>query len=91
VTHKTTPKFWAFHNALPEDIQLAAAKAFALLKADPRHPSLQFKKLSGMQTWSARINDNFRAVAVESDPYFVWIWIGSHDEYKLVIRSKRNI
>jgi hypothetical protein len=90
VKHKTTPKFWELHNALPEDVRSASAKAFDLLKANPHHPSLQFKKLSGTKGWSARINDNFRAVAAESGQDFVWVWIGSHADYNLVIRGKRK-
>jgi hypothetical protein len=70
------------------DIQTAAAKAFIQIKADPRHPSLHFKKLSGTERWSARINDNYRAVAIKSGEIWVWIWIGSHADYNQTIRAK---
>jgi uncharacterized membrane protein len=67
VKHAASRKFWQFHAALPAEIQTAAAKAFALLKHDPRHPSLQFKKLTNKPYWSVRINNNYRALAVRDD------------------------
>jgi hypothetical protein len=88
VIHKASPKFWKHHDALPEDIQVAALKAFRLLKDDARHPSLQFKKLSGSNYWSVRINDNYRALAVSSGEIWVWFWAGPHDEYSLLIKGK---
>jgi hypothetical protein len=40
-----SPEFWAAYRRLPENIRNLADKNFALLKADPRHPSLHFKPL----------------------------------------------
>jgi hypothetical protein len=88
VTHKATPNFWKFHNALPEDVQAAAKKAFQLLKDDARHPSLHLKKLSGNDYWSARITDDYRAMAVSSGDTWSWFWIGPHDEYNSIIKRK---
>jgi hypothetical protein len=53
--HDTTADFWKEYRALPADIRERADKQFALLKANPRHPSLQFKKLTerrGQEIWS---------------------------------------
>jgi hypothetical protein len=88
VKHKASPKFWKHRNILPEDVQIAADKAFQLLKNNPRHPSLQFKKLSGSDYWSVRINDNYRALAVCSNQVWAWFWIGPHDEYNSIIKRK---
>jgi hypothetical protein len=44
--HRTNAEFWKEYRALPADIRDRADKQFALLKANPRHPSLQFKKLT---------------------------------------------
>ena len=63
--HKASRKFWKFRESLPEEIELAADKAFALLKEDIHHPSLRFKKLADKPYWSARINDDYRALAGE--------------------------
>jgi hypothetical protein len=45
VKHAASPRFWATYEALPSRIQKLADANFALLKRDPRHPSLQFKKV----------------------------------------------
>jgi len=44
VNHHASPDFWARYRALPAPVQELADKAFDLLKADPKHPSLHFKK-----------------------------------------------
>jgi hypothetical protein len=64
--HRTTPQFWQRFDALPEEIQRLARKNFELLKADQRHPSLQFKRIG--EFWSARVGLNYRALAVEDGP-----------------------
>ncbi len=50
-----------------------------MLKQDPTHPSLNFKKVG--RYWSARISQQYRALALEDAGVFVWVWIGKHDEY----------
>ena len=77
--HRTTPQFWKRFDALPKEVQELARKNFKLLNQDSRHPSLQFKRLGDY--WSARVGLNYRALAVEDDSDFVWVWIGSHAEY----------
>ncbi len=47
---------------LPAAIRDLADKNFALLKADPHHPSLHLKKVGGL--FSARIGLGYRAIAV---------------------------
>jgi hypothetical protein len=82
--HFTSPKFWANYEALPNAIQTLADKNFELLKQNPRHPSLHFKKVG--RYWSARVGDDHRAVAVEIEQGLLWFWIGLHDEYERIIR-----
>jgi len=77
--HRTTPPFWKMYQDLPEHIQRLADKNFALLKADPQHPSLHFKKIEGM--WSARVGAHYRALGFEEDGGVLWFWIGSHAAY----------
>jgi hypothetical protein len=60
-------------------VQELADKAFDLLKADPKHPSLHFKKVG--RFWSARVGLHHRAVAVEALDGLVWFWIGTYAEY----------
>ena len=81
--HRTTPKFWERFEGLGEDVQKLARKNFALLKNNPKHPSLHFKKVG--EYWSARVGLYYRVLAVEDGDDFVWVWIGSHAEYDKLI------
>jgi len=79
VKHSATCRFWACYAALPKDIRAAADKTYNLLKTDPRHPSLHFKRLG--KFWSARVGLHHRALAIEIDNGMLWVWIGTHAEY----------
>jgi hypothetical protein len=46
--HYTTRRFWECYNALPEVVQQTADQCYELLKAEPAHPSLHFKKLESI-------------------------------------------
>ena len=49
MNHRANADFWNDYHALPAEICARADKQFALLKRDPQHPSLQFKKLGERQ------------------------------------------
>ena len=83
MTHRASAKFWHFHAWLPEEIQRLAGENFELLKTNPRHPSLRFKKVG--RYWSARVGIHYRAVAVEDGNDVVWFWIGHHSKYDQII------
>ena len=83
--HQTTERFWKYFENLPEPVQKTAKKNFRLLKVDPWHPSLHFKKVG--KFWSARVGINYRALAVEDSGDFIWVWIGTHDEYERLIKK----
>ncbi|HBC86097.1 MAG TPA: hypothetical protein DCZ94_03995 [Lentisphaeria bacterium] len=83
--HKTSDCFWDYLNKLPEPMQKLAAKNFALLKANPHHPSLQFKKTG--KFWSARVGLDYRALSIKDGNDFIWVWIGSHADYERVINQ----
>jgi hypothetical protein len=68
---------------LPAEIQSLALKNYNLLKIDPRHPSLQFKKVG--KTWSVGVGNSYRALAVPVSEGFLWFWIGPHHEYDRLI------
>ena len=82
--HKTTTRFWSCFEALPEAVRSSARRSFDLLKADPSHPSIRFKKVGRL--WSARVDRNHRALAVQDGEDFIWVWIGSHDDYERMIK-----
>ncbi|MFZ1060336.1 MAG: hypothetical protein WAP47_14205 [Candidatus Rokuibacteriota bacterium] len=65
--HHASPDFWACYRALPASVRELANKAFELLKADPQHPSLHFKKVGRFR--SARVGLHHRALAVSGAAY----------------------
>ena len=84
--HRATPRFWRCYNALPKDVRHLADRCYALLKDNPGHPSLHFKKVG--QFWSARVGLHHRAVAVEAGEDRAWFWIGSHAEYDRLLSQQ---
>jgi hypothetical protein len=43
--HFASRAFWQAYRNLPEQVRALADKNYALLKDNPAHPSLQFKKI----------------------------------------------
>ena len=84
--HRATARFWRSYRALPERVRMRADRAFALLRENPQHPSLHLKKVGVF--WSARVDDAHRAIAVPDGDDFIWVWVGSHDEYNRLIGSR---
>jgi hypothetical protein len=82
--HFANPKFWEAYQRLPERVRTLADKNYALLKENPQHPSLQFKKMG--RFWSVRVGLRYRALAAESEGDLVWFWIGSHADYDAMVR-----
>jgi hypothetical protein len=62
--HRATAKFWKLYDELSPETQSIADKNFALLKANPGHPSLHFKSVKS-ELWSARIGLSHRVLALE--------------------------
>ncbi|HEY7353223.1 MAG TPA: hypothetical protein VH596_10705 [Terriglobales bacterium] len=88
--HYASTAFWTHYYVLPPEIRERADKQFALLKENPQHPSLQFKKLGerrGHEIWSARVTLKFRALAIKRENGFLWFWIGDHESYEQLISS----
>ena len=81
--HRTVSRFWQCFEALPAGIQDAAEKNYQLLKVNPNHPSLHFKRVG--KYWSVRVSLDYRALAVETDDGYLWFWIGKHSEYDRLI------
>jgi hypothetical protein len=84
--HRTTPRFWERYGSFPNGVRELADKNFQLLQRNPRHPSLQFKKVGNL--WSARVGLAHRALAVEDGEDFLWVWIGTHDDYESMIMGR---
>jgi len=81
--HFSSPSFWKCYQALPKVIQNLADKNFSILKSNPTHPSLHFKKVE--KYYSVRVGLKYRALGVEVDEGLLWFWIGNHSEYDRLI------
>ena len=77
--HFASPAFWQAYEKLPANVRALADKNYALLKDNPQHPSLHFKRVG--RFWSVRVGLRYRALAVEAGDALVWFWIGSHADY----------
>ena len=86
--HRASAGFWKDYDALPVEVRARADKQFALMKANPQHLSLRFKKIGdreGHEVWSARITLKYRALAIKLPEEFLWFWIGEHRVYDNLI------
>jgi hypothetical protein len=81
---KTLPEFWDRYNDLAGEIQRRPDKQFSPFTANPRHPPIQLKPVG--EFWSARVTDDYRALAIRGGNVFTWFWIGPHDEYEGLIK-----
>ena len=64
--HYTLPRFWQHYRQLPKAVQALADKNHELLKVDPQHPSLHFKRVGKTrQLWSVRVGTHYRALGAE--------------------------
>ncbi|NJK92385.1 MAG: hypothetical protein HC904_11435 [Blastochloris sp.] len=81
-----TSKFWKAYADLPAVIQQVSRKQYQLWLADPRHPSLQFKKVGPF--WSVRVTDDYRSLALLKEGTYYWFWIGTHAEYNQILKGK---
>ena len=73
------PAVLAFLPRAVESRATAGRPDYKLLKDNPSHPSLHFKKVG--QFWSVRVGLHDRAIAVDAVTDLVWFWIGSHADY----------
>lgn len=80
--HLASPTFWEAFGKLLESVRALADKNYALLKENPRRPSLQLKKVG--RFWSVRVG-SYRALAVQVNEDLLWFWIGSHSDYDAIV------
>jgi hypothetical protein len=86
---KTTPHFWRHYALLPANAQRLADKCYRLWHSNPNHPSIRFKRLEGHPTlYSARIGIHYRAIAHQEGDLMIWVWIGHHSEYDVLLRRQ---
>jgi hypothetical protein len=86
--HLATTQFWQHYQALHPQVRGTADKQFSMLKRNPHHPSLQFKRIGerhGQEIYSARVTLSHRALAFQRPYGFLWFWIGDHEVYEALI------
>ncbi len=83
MNHHTTTDFWLCYARLPKTVRRVADRHYALLRADPRHPSLHMKRVGRL--WSVRAGSGYRALAADASDGLVWFWIGPHEEYERLL------
>jgi hypothetical protein len=86
VRHRASSRFWSCYDRLPDSTRELADRCYQLLRDDPYHPSLHFKKVG--RFWSVRVGLHYRALAVEHGEDVVWFWIGSHADYDKLVSQK---
>lgn len=82
--HFASPSFWLAYESLPVSVQRLADRNYEIIKKDPKHPSLHFKKIG--RYWSVRVGIHYRALVVEVEDGVLWFWVGSHSEYDKLIK-----
>jgi len=81
-----TNEFWELYRGLPEPIRRAGRRTYRAWKENPRAAALRFKKVRDV--YSVRIGrTGYRAIAVDVPDGFLWIWIGTHDEYERLLKG----
>jgi hypothetical protein len=82
-----TLKFWRLYQELPSEVRQNARRAYQLWLRNPRHPSLQFKKVQREQpVFSARVGIDFRALCILEGDTATWFWIGHHKDYEELLK-----
>ena len=80
--HRASQRFWCYQS-LPAEVRKLADANYELLKSNPSHPSLHFKKIG--RFWSVRVGLHYRALGVQADDDLLWFWLGHHREYDRLI------
>ena len=80
--------FVALFGLLPERVKRQARKGYRLWREDPRHPSLDFKRVGkNVPVYAVRVGIGWRALGLKEGDAIVWFWIGSHAEYDRLLRD----
>jgi hypothetical protein len=83
LSHHASRRFWRHFEELSRELQQLARENYELLRANPQHPSLHFKRVG--KYWSVRIGSGHRALGVDAPTGILWFWIGTHEEYERLI------
>ena len=77
---RLTPRFERSFTRLTKSEMESVRKALALLTDNPRHPSLQVKKMQGKNVWEARASSRLRLTFDVVGNIFYMRHVGKHDK-----------
>jgi hypothetical protein len=78
VNSSVTKGFRKQLDALPTEVREQADRAYSLWRADPYHPSLQFKQVSQREPiYSVRVGIGYRALGLRKTDHVYWFWCES--------------
>jgi len=80
-------RFQKERNSLPKQVNVALTKVLKFFVSDPRHPSLQAKKLPGTDKWYARIDRAYRFTYQINDEVIILRRVGTHE----ILTRERNM
>lgn len=83
MSHHASRRFWQHFEELTPELQQLARDNYELLKENPQHPSLHFKRVGAYR--SVRVGSGHRALGIDTPNGILWFWIGTHDEYVRLI------
>ncbi|MHC4887106.1 MAG: ParE family toxin-like protein [Planctomycetota bacterium] len=85
-----TKDFKSCFKSLPGHIKRSAHRCYQTWRADPNHPSLQFKPVGKRPpVYSIRVALGWRAMGIVEGNSIIWFWIGSHADYDLLLKKHR--
>ena len=83
---RLSAEFLQAYRTLDPEIRAKVKRSYELFITNPRHGSLRFKRIrSRRNTYSARIDDNYRVLGRLDGNVITWYWVGPHDEYERMI------
>ena len=83
MTLRPTARFAADYNGMPQQLRQRVDKALGLLLENPRHPSLQIKKMKGYENrWEGRVTLHYRFTFSIDGDTCVLLRVGTHDLLK---------
>jgi len=85
---RTTGRFRRAFAALPSEVQWRARSAYALFRANPKHPGLRFKRVHATRAvYSVRVGLAYRALGMLEGETVIWFWIGTHADYERLLEE----
>lgn len=73
-------RFKKDYKSLPKSIQEVIDKQILLFKKNPRHPSLDMKKMKGRKNiWRCKATKGYRFTFLIEDDIYIFRRVGTHD------------